>query len=123
MEKLSQSKDKLGPFFKDKFIIIFFIITIIINFTLWVILSQKIKPNPEPIPLHYNIYFGIDLIGLWYKIYFIPGAGFLIIFINLLLSSIIYKREKIISYFLMIAASVAQIILLGATLLIIQQSV
>lgn len=123
MMEQPQIKSELNFFFRDKLIIICLVITFVTNLIIWLVLYYKIKPNPEPIPLHYNIYFGIDLIGQWYKIYFIPGFGFLIFFINLLLSSIIYKREKIISYFLVLATCIAQIVLLGASLLIIQQSV
>jgi len=123
MENQIKTKSKLILFIKDKLIIICIILSFLLNAVIWIILYYKIKPTAIPIPLHYNIYFGIDLIGEWYKIYFIPGFGLIIFFINLIISFIIYKTEKIISYFLIFASMFSQLILLGAVLLIIQQSI
>lgn len=121
MEELPTTKNKINLFLKDKLIVICSLIIFLLNLSIWLILYMKVQPTSEPIPLHYNIYFGIDLIGSWYKIYYIPGFGMIIFFINLLLSYIIYKREKIISYFLIFSSGMIQIIFLATGLLITQQ--
>ena len=121
MEELPRKKINL--FFKDKFNVIGLIIILILNLIIWAILYFNIEPTIDPIPLHYNIYFGIDLIGQWYQIFYLPASGLIIYFINFVLSYIIYKREKIISYFLILSTGLIQIILIGAGLLIIQQQI
>ena len=99
----------------DKFMLITFIISLIANIALWGFLFWRIRPQVEPIYLHYNIYFGIDLIGPWYKIYLIPLSGLIFLIINLIISLLIYKKEKVISYFLMSTVIICQVFLaLGA---------
>ncbi|HEX9664233.1 MAG TPA: hypothetical protein VGA49_00225 [Patescibacteria group bacterium] len=79
----------------------------------------KISPTSEPITLHYNIYFGIDLIGAWYKVYFLPLFGLIVIVVNFVLAYFLHKQEKILSYFLVAAASLAQLILLVAGVIVV----
>lgn len=79
-------------------------------------------PQTEPIILHYNIFFGIDLIGPWFKIYLIPLFGLICFFINFALSAIIYKRSKILSYLLIHASSLIQIFILLAVIFLIFQN-
>lgn len=42
--------------------------------------------------LHYNIDFGIDLVGDSYKIFYIPLAGFLVFLLNLIVSAIFVRK-------------------------------
>lgn len=116
-------KPKIALILKNKFIIINFIFSVVINILLWVFLIYRIQPQEEPIFLHYNIYFGIDLIGEWYRIYIIPALGSVIIFINLLISSIIYNKEKILAFFLLSLMTLSQILLTMAALLIVWQNI
>ncbi len=117
-----QLRDKIkgSPLRQDKFILINFFIGLAFNIIIWLILAFNIGSSLEIIPLHYNIYFGIDLIGPWYKVFIIPTIGVIILFINILLSYIIYKKDKTISYFLMGASSLSQFVLLiGAVFVIL----
>lgn len=106
-------------FFKNKFILINFIISIFLNFVLFFLIFLKIRPSSEPIALHYNIYLGIDLIGNWYKIYFLPLLGLIILLVNTLLAYYILKKERILAYFLVSASTFAQIILLVAGAIVV----
>ena len=103
----------------DKFMLISFLISLFLNLALWAFLFWRIRPQEEPIYLHYNIYFGIDLIGPWYQIYLIPLSGLIFLLINLVISLIIYNKEKVISYFLMVTAIICQIFLALAAFSII----
>jgi len=109
-------KINLKVLFKEKKFILSLIVSLFLNVFIWIYLLIAIKFTVEPIPLHYNIYYGIDLIGNWYKIFYIPFFGLLIIFINFIFSSIIYGREKIISYFLTAITIFSQAILLLAAI-------
>ena len=120
IKNLSQSFTWL--MFKDNFFRVNFFLSIIFNFLIWVVIAWKFIPlvTPgEPLPLHFNIYFGIDFIGEWYKLLFIPLLGIIFIFTNFILADIAYLRDKIVSYFLIGASVFAQIILFLAVYMII----
>ena len=110
-------------FFQNKKIILFLGLGLLINLIVWIFLFLKIKPQSEPVYLHYNIYFGVDLIGEWYKIFLMPFIGLVIYFINLYLSYIIYKREKIISYIIIGITIFLECVILVASLLIARQNI
>lgn len=80
------------------------LISLLLNLGMWVILYIFIKPSHEPIYLHYNIYFGIDLIGEWYKIYLIPLTGLIVILVNYLAGVIMYSSKRVLSYLVVIFA-------------------
>ena len=71
------------------------------------------------IPLHYNIYFGIDRFGPWYYIFILPVLGFLLLILNIIFESIFVKREHILSVFFAITTIIVEAILFGSMVLII----
>jgi len=110
-------------FWRDKYNIFFLILAVLINLSSWIYLYIKIKPQTEPIYLHYNIYFGVDLIGQWYQIFFFPLTGLLVCLINTIISYIIYKREKIVSYIIIGITIFLQTIILAASWLVARQNI
>jgi hypothetical protein len=50
--------------------------------------------------LHYNIIFGVDLVGNWWQIYYFPATGILIILLNYFFSAVAYKFDKFLARFL-----------------------
>jgi len=104
---------------QDRFIKINFFFSILANFGLWLVLAWWIRSFPELMPLHYNIYFGIDLFGPWYEILISPLLGLIFFLINFFISSLIYRQEKILSYFLVATSSFVQIIFILAITFII----
>jgi len=107
-----------NPYWKDKFNVITQATSVLINLIIWLILFFKIAPQTAPVVLHYNIYFGIDLIDQWYKIYFIPSLGLLFIALNLIIGQAIYKQEKLATYFLSSVSLFSQVLLLIASICI-----
>ncbi len=100
--------------FKDEFFRLLFLFSLAVNLFIWVFLYLKFLPLQamgETLPLHYNIYFGIDFIGRWYEIFIMPLVGIFFIIINFILADIIYLRDKITSYFLTGAGAFIQILL------------
>ena len=71
------------------------------------------------IPLHYNIYYGIDRFGPWYYIFILPALGFLFLLINIIFESIFVKREFILSLFFAVTTIVVEATLLGSMILIV----
>ena len=50
------------------------------------------------VPLHYNIHFGVDTIGEWWRVFTAPVVGLLIAVINGAAAKYLWQREKMLSY-------------------------
>ena len=80
-------------------------------------------PQDETIFLHYNIYYGVDLIGGWYQIYlYIPFIALIVFFINVFISYILYKRDVKLTYLIQGLNVFLQVSILVSTYLIVQQN-
>jgi hypothetical protein len=71
------------------------------------------------IPLHYNIYFGIDRFGPWNYIFILPAIGFLLLIVNVIFESIFVRREHVLSVFFAITTIIVETILFGSMMLIV----
>lgn len=99
----SKIKDKARRFFWHGFWtdpVIFFsiILAILVNIGLWIALFSTVVPTDLPIILHYNIYFGVDAIGNWKSLFFMPTLAIALLFLNLTLSRFFYYKERLVSY-------------------------
>ena len=115
MDKITFFKN---DYWQNKNIVFVLIFSLLINIFFWFSLWYLTMSYKGNIPLHYSIYFGIDLLGNREEIFKLPFIALLIFLINFILSFILYKKEKIFSYFLLIASFTAQIFLLTPGLLI-----
>lgn len=108
---------------KDKIIKATFLLSILFNLINWGLIYYRftrfLAGQEESMILHYNIYFGIDKIGNWTSIYYLPLIGIIILLINLLGGYLLYQKDKLISYFFLGTAMLAQILLILATFFII----
>ncbi len=111
-------KKFLSFFIKDKTILFSFIASLFVNAAIWINLF-RIQKVDGLIPLHYNIYLGIDYMGAWYKLFTIPAIGLTILALNLALSVFIYFKDKLIAHILLFSALFAQIILFLSSLSIV----
>lgn len=60
--------------------------------------------------LHYNVYFGVDLIGEWRQAYLAPAVATALTLLNIFLARRFYeKKERIASYILLIASIMIQL--------------
>lgn len=67
------------------------------------------------LPLHYNIYFGVDQFGAWYGLFEPAAIGLLILAVNVACEAALFRRERILSAFFAGATLLAEVILLAAT--------
>ncbi|NQV13315.1 MAG: hypothetical protein HQ530_03365 [Parcubacteria group bacterium] len=118
--KIIQKAKKVN-IWHDKLFLVLVGLGVLINFAVWMVLALKIKPSVYPIPLHYNIYSGIDAIDLWYKSFVIPAFGFFLLFLNFVVSLAFYRREKFITHLLAVSNVVIQLLLLAASIVMIQE--
>lgn len=106
-------------FLKDKFVKINLFLSLGINVALWLWLLWQTKDFSGHIPLHYNIYFGIDYLGPWYALFYLPLIGLIFLIFNLSIGAFSFEREKMLGYFLLGSSSFSQLILLVASFFII----
>lgn len=106
-------------YFKDKVILSTVILNVLMQAGAWWLLINKINPNTDPVFLHYNIYFGIDYLGEWYKVFWMPASGLCFYLLNFIFSYIIYSKHRPLSYLFVILATIYQSIFMVAAVLII----
>lgn len=91
-----------------------------LNVAMWGIAAYFIRPGKLPIILHYNVYFGVDLVGAWWHAYALPGMSVLFFCINVFVALWLYQwKERIASYILLLATLLLQMSALIACVSII----
>lgn len=108
-------------FWRDLFNRICTLSALIFYVLIWLIVLIKIYPLSRELDfifLHYNIYFGVDLVGVWHKIFLIPGTGAVFFLINSVLIYFLHNKEKFLARILAVTSAVSELGLLVATILI-----
>jgi len=106
-------------FWSNKLNLTLVLLSLFFNLTSWILLAVFIKRSEFPVPLHYNIYFGIDLTGPYRNIFNLPSIGLFVVVINFVLGFWFYSKDRIISYILLLVSLVVQIfVLIGAVTVI-----
>lgn len=103
----------------DKTTLPLFVSSIIVFLAHLAILVIRVKPTQLPVPLHYNIYFGIDLVGEWWFLYMLPAIGVILLLLNALIASLI-KEAHLLRIILYSCVVISQIILLISLILLLQ---
>ena len=94
---------------------IYLAVLISVNFLNWMVaIFINRNVSQELVFLHYNVNFGVDLIGNAARVYVIPLLGVIIILINFILLIFIHKHSKFIVHLLLSAALIANLFLLSA---------
>ncbi|PIR04029.1 MAG: hypothetical protein COV59_02485 [Candidatus Magasanikbacteria bacterium CG11_big_fil_rev_8_21_14_0_20_39_34] len=109
----------LKLYFKNSLNIVFLSLALLMNISLWVWLFLDIGPREEQIFLHYNILYGVDLIGTWGKVLYLPIIGLCILIINAFLGWLLFERSKVPAYLLSLSSVVCHIFLLLAAYLLV----
>ena len=87
------------------------------------VLVFGIKPQAEPVFLHYTTYLGVDFIGAWYLAYLIPIMGAVFIGVNLGVVYVFLHKDKLLWYILTVSSALLNLLLLiHAVLLVIINS-
>jgi hypothetical protein len=125
-----KTSKKIQHFFKDlkelrksskthrvTFVISFVLLALLFALPIW-----RIVPLAESqpfLPLHYNIYFGVDRFGPWYQVFVLPVLGLVFLLSNLFFQTIFYKREKFLTLLFAYTTIVIEVVLLVAMALIV----
>lgn len=79
-------------------------------------------PVEENAPLHYNVYFGIDLLGDSYLIFLVPTAVTVLAILNTIVGLMLWRHDRIIGYFMTVGTLMIAIVGATATGLIVNLS-
>ncbi|MFH1412627.1 MAG: hypothetical protein ABIG10_01185 [bacterium] len=110
--KKSDFKNRLSDYFSLFYIKVYVIFLLASNLIIWLLtwlIASNIKQ--ETIILHYNIIFGIDYIGSPVNIYWIPAIGSIWLLINLIISFVVMRRDKLLVHLLLSNALVGHVFL------------
>ncbi len=103
-------------YFQSYIVLWLLALSIVANIANWAVLKIFIKPVDFPIILHYNVYFGVDMVGNWGQVYFLPSLGVGLLLINSILSIYFYyRKERIASYLILLATLMIQLSLIVAS--------
>lgn len=123
--KLYSIKLKISEYsfdlFSYLFIKIYLSIVLAINIFLWFAAAYiNNNLNSEQIALHYNVDFGINLIGSPKKIFIIPILGLIFLFLNLgVLLGLRRNKERFFAAHVLLSGALASNIILLAAVLIV----
>ncbi|MFA5993758.1 MAG: hypothetical protein WC823_02235 [Parcubacteria group bacterium] len=103
-------------YFQSHIVIWLLILSSVANAIDWLILRIWVQPVDFSIILHYNVYFGVDLIGDYRQVYILPIIGLILFSINFILSLYFYQqKERIASYIMLIGMLMIQLSLVVAS--------
>jgi len=98
-----------------------FRVCLLVSFIPWLLFTAlpffRLMPSEETgkfIPLHYNIFFGVDKFGPWYSVFELSIFGLVVLFLNTWLAAKYFERERALSGFFSATAFLVQILLLAA---------
>ncbi len=107
------------PFRSDAWIVGGWWAGIVLNGALWAMLFFAIPPGREIVNLHYTLYFGIDRVGPWWHLFFLPLAGWMFHVFHFLLAGRWHRRNYFLGRTLAVLSVVLQVILAGGGVLIV----
>ncbi len=105
------------PRYKGSAILAFVFLVLSAALPVWLVVPLR-EARPF-IPLHYNIYFGVDRLGPWFQIFFIPGLACLLFILNLVLQTAAFRHQHFLATLISIATVLLNFVFLVAMVLII----
>jgi len=84
-------------YLRDRWILFPAIGAILAQIASWWYIIANIHPDAGQIFLHYNIVFGVDLVGDWWHMFFLPLGGILIFIVNYFFSFMFYGSDRFLS--------------------------
>lgn len=69
------------------------------------LLLYFVRPTENILVLHYNVYFGVDIQGVWWQLYMLPVAGILFFLGHLFFAYRFYQKYERIAAYLMLFSS------------------
>lgn len=93
------------PFFKNAIVRWLFSINVLFLSASFLILGYFIRPSENLFILHYNVYFGVEIQGIWWQAFIPPLTGVLFFFGHLIFARRFYRKSERIASYLMLFGS------------------
>lgn len=119
MSKLSKELFR-RVFLRDRLVRIPLAIAALLELIMVALLASRAPAafHQAVLPLHYNIYFGIDLVGPWYSMFAPALLGLVSFTINVCVILFAYERSRLFSYFFAVGTAVLELLLLVGSIFI-----
>lgn len=71
--------------------------SLLIQAFLWLFLFINIPQGEGQIFLHYNIVIGVDKVGNWWRIFYLPAIGVMVLLVNVIFGLFVYRADKFLA--------------------------
>lgn len=61
---------------------------------LFPLVAYFIRPSVETVILRYNAFFGVDILGVWWQAYLIPGICLVFFSADVIIAHILFRRRS-----------------------------
>ena len=119
MDALKSVKElfRTSPLYRRTAIASGVLLVFMIALPLWRILPLA---SEKPfIPLHYNVYMGVDAFGPWYDVFLLPILGLVLLLVNVAFQALFFQQEHVLSLFFATVTVATEAILFVAMVLIV----
>lgn len=77
----------------------------VLQFAGFALLAFFVRPQQSIVIVHYNVYFGVDLIGDWGQVFIVPFVSLAFVCVNTVLAQWFHaQKERVASYALLLAS-------------------
>jgi len=109
----------LKVFFREPWVYIPLAISASAQVFMWPYIFLRLSVLGGSVFLHYNIIFGVDYVGEWWRILFLPIAGLAFVIINFIAAIYTFNADKLLSRILTVFTAVLELFLALAVYLIV----
>lgn len=83
------------------------------------VLGWLVHPRGMPVIIHYNAYFGVDLLGVWWQAYLLPVIGSVLVLGHIVMGWLLYAigRRSFSYLFLLGATFISFVVVIGSAAL------
>lgn len=98
-------------YWQDKWVCIPAAVCLFFELLMLIYAAIYVRATSDLVFLHYNVVFGVDLIGEWWKVLYIPFSSLAIFVVNFGLSWWVYGQDKTLGRFLTFVAAFLSVFL------------
>jgi len=109
----------LKKIIQNQWVIMSISITSLLILLIFGFLIFNIRPSEKLFVIHYKAITGIDLFGRWWNLYFLGAVALMIAIFHLFLVKFLWERNRILCYFLLFVTPFLEIIILLATIYLV----
>jgi len=114
--RLHPSVVRQHPLLQDSISVAALGLSVVLNFVTLGLLLAKVHQVDYPVPVHYLSLVGFDQVGSWIQTYRLAVFGFALTLVNGLLAAQSFQRNRLVSFFLLLGAAAASLLILVISL-------